>query len=140
MPDWIGDQMAGVRPEATRVFGRNAQTPVIHRRLGERFKSTLSAALKDRSYERKRSSADGKGRANGGSFLGCVTSGSNQTAPSLEAVLNRRQADVLDPIKGLREPPAVANGHAPACRRRLAKPPDFRYIPLRPPRTSLRSG
>ena len=24
MPDWIGDQMAGVGPEATRVFGRNA--------------------------------------------------------------------------------------------------------------------
>jgi hypothetical protein len=23
MPDWIGDQMAGVRPDATRVFGRN---------------------------------------------------------------------------------------------------------------------
>jgi hypothetical protein len=22
MPDWIGDQMAGVRPDATRVFGR----------------------------------------------------------------------------------------------------------------------
>jgi hypothetical protein len=22
MPDWIGDQMAGVGPEATRVFGR----------------------------------------------------------------------------------------------------------------------
>jgi hypothetical protein len=25
MPDWVGDQMAGVGPEATRVFGRNAQ-------------------------------------------------------------------------------------------------------------------
>jgi hypothetical protein len=24
MPDWIGDQMAGVRPDATRVFGRYA--------------------------------------------------------------------------------------------------------------------
>jgi hypothetical protein len=32
MPDWIGNQMAGVRPEATRVFGRNAQTAVIERR------------------------------------------------------------------------------------------------------------
>jgi hypothetical protein len=31
MPDRIGDQMAGVRPEATRVFGRNAQIPVIPR-------------------------------------------------------------------------------------------------------------
>ena len=31
MPDWIGDQMAGVRPEATRVFGRNAQIAVIRR-------------------------------------------------------------------------------------------------------------
>jgi hypothetical protein len=44
--------------------------------------------------------------------------------------LNRRQADVLDPIKGLREQPSVANRYAPGCRRRLAKPPDFRYIPL----------
>ena len=25
MPDWIGDQLAGVSPEATRVFGRYAQ-------------------------------------------------------------------------------------------------------------------
>ena len=25
MPDWIGEQMAEVGPEATRVFGRNAQ-------------------------------------------------------------------------------------------------------------------
>ena len=25
MPDWIGDQMAGVRPDATRVFGRNCK-------------------------------------------------------------------------------------------------------------------
>jgi hypothetical protein len=25
MPDWIGDQMAGAGPEATRVLGRNAQ-------------------------------------------------------------------------------------------------------------------
>jgi hypothetical protein len=29
MPDWIGDQMAGVGPEATRVFDRNAQIAVI---------------------------------------------------------------------------------------------------------------
>jgi hypothetical protein len=28
-----GDQMAGVGPEATRVFGRNAQTPAIRRPL-----------------------------------------------------------------------------------------------------------
>ena len=34
MPDWIGDQMAGVGPEATRVFGRNAQIPVVRRWLG----------------------------------------------------------------------------------------------------------
>src|ERR1700733_7054684 len=32
MPDWIGDQMAGVGPEAMRVFGRNAQTAAIPRR------------------------------------------------------------------------------------------------------------
>ena len=29
MTDWIGDQMAGVGPEATRVFGRNAQIPAM---------------------------------------------------------------------------------------------------------------
>jgi hypothetical protein len=29
MPDWIGDQMAGVGPEAMRVLGRNAQEAVI---------------------------------------------------------------------------------------------------------------
>jgi hypothetical protein len=29
MPDWIGDQMAGVGPEAMRVFGRNPQIVVI---------------------------------------------------------------------------------------------------------------
>ena len=29
MPDWIGDQLAGVGPEATQVFGRNAQTAAI---------------------------------------------------------------------------------------------------------------
>jgi hypothetical protein len=39
MPDWIGDQIAGVGPEATRVFGRNAQIPVI--RLGGWVKLTL---------------------------------------------------------------------------------------------------
>jgi hypothetical protein len=33
MPDWIGDQMAGFGPEATRVFGRNAQIPAIACRL-----------------------------------------------------------------------------------------------------------
>jgi hypothetical protein len=32
MPDWIGDPMAGVGPEATQVFGRNAHTAVIRRR------------------------------------------------------------------------------------------------------------
>jgi hypothetical protein len=32
--------MAEVRPEATRVFGRIAQTPVIQRRVSERLKST----------------------------------------------------------------------------------------------------
>ena len=30
-PDWTGDQMAGVGPEATRAFGRNAQRAVIPR-------------------------------------------------------------------------------------------------------------
>ena len=25
MPNWIGDQMAGVGPEATPIFGRNAR-------------------------------------------------------------------------------------------------------------------
>ena len=35
MRHWIGDQMAGVGPEATRVFGRNAQIAVIRRRLGD---------------------------------------------------------------------------------------------------------
>jgi hypothetical protein len=40
MPDWIGDQMAGVGPEATRVFGRNAQTAVIPGWGGELVKST----------------------------------------------------------------------------------------------------
>jgi hypothetical protein len=34
MPHWTGKQMAGVRPEATRVFGRNPQTVDIPRRLG----------------------------------------------------------------------------------------------------------
>jgi hypothetical protein len=29
MPDWIGDQMAGVELEATRAFGRNAQIAAI---------------------------------------------------------------------------------------------------------------
>jgi hypothetical protein len=29
MPDWIGDQRAGVGPEATWVFGRNAQIAVV---------------------------------------------------------------------------------------------------------------
>jgi hypothetical protein len=37
MPDWIGDQMPGVRPEATRVFGRNAQIAAI--RLGARYRT-----------------------------------------------------------------------------------------------------
>jgi hypothetical protein len=46
MPDWIGDQMAGVGPEATRVFGRNAQTPAIRRWIGERIKSTPKATFK----------------------------------------------------------------------------------------------
>ena len=32
MPDRIGEQMAGVRSETARVFGRNAQTAVIGRR------------------------------------------------------------------------------------------------------------
>jgi hypothetical protein len=35
MPDWTSDQMAGVRPEATRVFGRNAQIAAIRQGLGE---------------------------------------------------------------------------------------------------------
>jgi hypothetical protein len=38
MPDWIGDQMAGVGPEATRVFGRNAQIAAILGRPGEPVK------------------------------------------------------------------------------------------------------
>jgi hypothetical protein len=29
MPDWIGDQMTGAGPEATRVFARNAQIAAI---------------------------------------------------------------------------------------------------------------
>jgi hypothetical protein len=33
MPDWIGDRWAGVGPEATRVFGRNAQIPVVRGNL-----------------------------------------------------------------------------------------------------------
>jgi hypothetical protein len=37
---FVGDQKAGVGTEATRVFGRNAQTPVIQRRVSERLKST----------------------------------------------------------------------------------------------------
>jgi hypothetical protein len=39
MPDWIGDQMAGVGPEATRVFGRNAQEAGGQQGLGERVLS-----------------------------------------------------------------------------------------------------
>jgi hypothetical protein len=50
MPDWIGDQMAGVGPEATRVFGRNVQTPVVHGRLGERVKSTRTACCPCSGY------------------------------------------------------------------------------------------
>ena len=34
MPDWIGDQMAGVGPKRRGVFGRSAQVAVIRRRLG----------------------------------------------------------------------------------------------------------
>jgi hypothetical protein len=41
MPDWIGDQMAGVRPEATPVFDRNAQIADVPRRSGKAVKSTL---------------------------------------------------------------------------------------------------
>jgi SAM domain (Sterile alpha motif)/Adenylate and Guanylate cyclase catalytic domain len=36
MPDWIGDQLAGVGTEATRVLGRNAQIAVARRARGER--------------------------------------------------------------------------------------------------------
>jgi hypothetical protein len=35
LPDWIGDQIAGIGPEATRVFGRNAQIAAIQRTRGE---------------------------------------------------------------------------------------------------------
>jgi hypothetical protein len=42
MPDWIGDQMAGVGPEATRVFDRNAQIAVIPRPRNWRVKSTFN--------------------------------------------------------------------------------------------------
>ena len=45
MTDWIGDQMAGVGPEATRVFGRNAQIAAIPRRRCERVKSTLNRSV-----------------------------------------------------------------------------------------------
>jgi hypothetical protein len=54
MPDWIGDQMAGVRPEVTRVFGWNAQIAVIAKQCGERVKSTLCCPL-DRPNERAES-------------------------------------------------------------------------------------
>ena len=46
MPEWIGDQMAGVGPEATRVFDRNAQIPAIRRPLRERAKSTPFATFR----------------------------------------------------------------------------------------------
>ena len=48
MPDWIGDQTAGVEPEATRVFGRNAQIAAIRQGLGEidpKRKLLLSSVL-----------------------------------------------------------------------------------------------
>ena len=40
MPDWIGDQMAGVGPEATRDFGRMRTKSGHLPRRGERTKST----------------------------------------------------------------------------------------------------
>jgi hypothetical protein len=40
MPDRIGELMAGVAPEATRVFARNAQTADIPRMRRELIKST----------------------------------------------------------------------------------------------------
>ena len=62
MTDWIGDQMAGVGPEATRVFGRNAQIAAIGGQRGERPKSTLTGLqswLCERARKaRKRSSGE----------------------------------------------------------------------------------
>jgi hypothetical protein len=46
MPDLTRDQTVGVRPEATRVFGRNAQIAVIAKRCGERVKSDPQATFK----------------------------------------------------------------------------------------------
>ena len=37
---WIGGETAGVRPEATRVFGRNAQTAAIAEGRAEWVKPT----------------------------------------------------------------------------------------------------
>ena len=42
MPDWIGDRTAGVRPEATRVFGRNARMLFSN---GSRREALLAFAL-----------------------------------------------------------------------------------------------
>jgi hypothetical protein len=36
LPDWIGDQIAGIGPEATRVFGRNAQIAAVPDRTANR--------------------------------------------------------------------------------------------------------
>jgi hypothetical protein len=39
MPDWNGDQMAGVGPEGMHVFGRNAQIADVPAAACERAKS-----------------------------------------------------------------------------------------------------
>src|ERR1700689_2080738 len=59
MPDWIGDQIAGVGPEATRVFGRNAQILLkkseieVPRKSGFRARSVVStSSCHSRALER----------------------------------------------------------------------------------------
>ena len=44
-PYSTGDEMAGIGPEATRVFGRNAQIAAIPGRLGERVKSAVPSPI-----------------------------------------------------------------------------------------------
>ena len=53
MPDWIDDQMAGAGPEATLVFGRNAQIAAIAEGRAEWVKPTLSGSSQWPSSDRK---------------------------------------------------------------------------------------
>jgi len=46
-PNWTSGQMAGVRPEATRVFGRNAQIAAIRGRRGDSQNSPWKSYVRE---------------------------------------------------------------------------------------------